>query len=406
MTNKITSADKKVKTVTDPKVDERVREKLVLARIGLLMKQPFFGNMATRMEIINGDEWCKTAATDGRKFYYNSEYCDKLSNKELEFAFGHEVLHCCYDHIARFGDRMLQLANIAADYCVNGDLVAQNVGQINPNWLYEKKYVGWSFEQVYEDLLKNAEKIDIGELLKKMLDEHLDGDGEGEEGEGKGAPKLTAEEKRAIADEIREAMISASEAVGAGNCPAGVQRMLKDLVEPKMNWRELLQQQIESCVKSDFTWLKPSRRAWHMDAILPGMKNGERITVAIGIDTSGSITDEMVRDFLSEIYGIMGMYEEYSIDIWTFDHSIHNHQTFTSDDGEDIMAYQIKGGGGTSFNANWDYMKSIDLVPKQFVMFTDMLTGDGWGDPDYCPTVFIAHKSTIEAPHGITAKYD
>ena len=86
---------------TDPKIDREAKEKLVSARIGLLLRAPFFGNMATRLELTNADEWMPTAATDGRRFYYNSRFVNMLETKEIEFLFGHEVLHCCYDHIGR-----------------------------------------------------------------------------------------------------------------------------------------------------------------------------------------------------------------------------------------------------------------------------------------------------------------
>ena len=81
-----------VKTVTNPKIDEAAREKLITARIGLLLRAPFFGNLATRMTLINGDDWCPTAATDGRRFYYNSEFVNNMPLKQLEFLVGHEVL--------------------------------------------------------------------------------------------------------------------------------------------------------------------------------------------------------------------------------------------------------------------------------------------------------------------------
>ena len=81
-----TLAEKSKKVIeTDPKVDASAREKLVTARIGLLLRAPFFGNLATRMTLINADGWCPTAATDGRKFYYNSEFVNSLPLKQLEF---------------------------------------------------------------------------------------------------------------------------------------------------------------------------------------------------------------------------------------------------------------------------------------------------------------------------------
>ena len=120
---------------TDPQVDAEARERLVTARIGLLLKQPFFGNLATRLQLTNADEWCPTAATDGRKFYYNSRFIMMLKNeKVVEFLFGHEVLHCVYEHIGRRvdNDHQAQLSNIAADYCVNGQLIRDRIGEQPP----------------------------------------------------------------------------------------------------------------------------------------------------------------------------------------------------------------------------------------------------------------------------------
>jgi predicted metal-dependent peptidase len=115
--SKSTVIDKaKAVTVTDPKVDAAAREKLVTARIGLLLKAPFFGQLATRMTLTNADEWCSTAATDGRKFYYNSEFVNNLPLKQLEFLVGHEVLHAVYDHMGRRGNRDPKLWNIADEF--------------------------------------------------------------------------------------------------------------------------------------------------------------------------------------------------------------------------------------------------------------------------------------------------
>jgi predicted metal-dependent peptidase len=278
--------------------------------------------------------------------------------------------------------------------------------------LYDAKYRGMSAEEVYEDLMANSNKINLSELLKNVLDEHLDGDegdGEGEgDQDGKGGrPRLSDAERRAIRDEIKEAMLQAAQAAGAGNLPSGVKRLVKDLTEPKIGWKELLEQQIQSTIKSDFTWARPSRRGWHMDAILPGMKPGETIDVCIGIDQSGSITSQDSQIFLSEIKGIMESYDEYNIRVWCFDTEIYNDQTFNTDNLNDIMQYEPQGGGGTLFEANWDYMKEHSIEPKKFIMFTDGMPGNGWGDENYCDTVWIIKGNpNCEPPWGIWAHYE
>lgn len=420
MTTSTTSAEKtKVVTVTKPATDAAVREKLITARIALLLKAPFFGNLATRLKLVNADEWCGTAATDGRNFYYNSEFVNKLPQKQIEFLMGHEVLHVVYDHMGRRGDRDACLFNAAADYCVNADLKQQRIGDFIPIGLYDKKYDGWSSEEVYDDLYANADKIDIDALMKQLLDEHLDPDEDGEdgdspgkngnkEGEGSGRPgKMTAEEKKALRDEIREAVLHAAEAAGAGNLPAGVKRMINTLTNPQMNWRELIRQQIQSLVKSDYTWMKPSRRSWHMDAVFPGTNFAETIDVCVSIDASGSMSEGMLRDILSEVKGIMQAFDDFKLRVWSFDTNVYGMETFTPDNIDDIDTYDVQGGGGTNFEANWAFMKDNEIAPKFFVMFTDGYPGSGWGDADYCETLFVIHGSTsIEAPFGQTAYYE
>lgn len=403
-------------TVTDPKVDASAREKLVTARIGLLLRAPFFGNLATRMGLINADEWCPTAATDGRRFYYNSEFVNNLPLKQLEFLVGHEVLHAVYDHMGRRGNRDPKLWNIADDYCVNWDLVEQRVGDKIPVALYDSKYKGMSAEEVYDDLYENADKINIDELMKRLLDEHLDGDptdsdGDGEGGDkpGNGRPKLSEQEKKEIRDEVKEAVLAAAQASGAGNLPGGVKRMIKDLIEPVMDWRELLQQQIESTVKSDFTWARPSRRSWHMDAVMPGMKPGEQIDVVIGIDTSGSITDKDLKAFLSEIQGIMEAYDEYRITVMGWDTEVHNVGVFNSDNLEDIATFEPGGGGGTDPHCVWKYLQDNDIEPKKLIMFTDFCFF-GWSPDEvenYCDTVWIIKGNKAAEPEfGVYAHYE
>jgi len=400
---------------TDPKVDAAARDKLVTARIGLLLKAPFFGNLATRMNLINADGWCGTAATDGRRFYYNSEFVNRMPLKQVEFLVGHEVLHAVYDHMGRNGERDRKVFNIAADFCVNADLIEQRIGEKISivGLLYDQKYKGMSAEEVYDDLMKNANKIDIEQLAKQLLDEHLDGkeddaDGNGDK-DGRGRPRLSDAEKKAIRDELKDAVLQAAQAAGAGNVPGNVKRMIKDLTEPQINWKELLEQQIQSTIKSDYTFARPGRKSWHMDAILPSAKPGETIDVVIGIDTSGSIGPEELKVFFSEIKGIMDSYEEYKITCIGWDTEVGGVGTFTSENLEDITTFDPKGGGGTDPHCVWDYMIEQGIEPKKLIMFTDFCFF-GWEPArveNYCETVWIIKGNPNAEPEfGIWAHYE
>lgn len=399
---------------TDPKLDREVRELLITARVGMLLRASFFGNLATRLKLVNADEWCSTAATDGRNFYYNTRFIKMLKPKEVEFLFGHEVLHVIYDHFGRCGDRDPRLWNVAADYCNNADLKKHRIGEFITSvpCLYDKKYEDMSTEEVYDDLYKNAEKIDINDLLDKMIDDHIDGDdddsADGPNGQGnKGRPRLTKEERAAIRDEIKEAMLSAAQTCDAGNIPSGVKRMIQTLTEPKLNWRELILQQIQSTVKNDYTWMRSSRKGWDMDAVMPGMKTQDAIDIAVFIDMSGSISDAQGRDFISEIKGIMETFEDYRIHVACFDTEVYNMQLYTSDNLEDIAEYDLKGGGGTDFDCIFDFLKKEDIEPKKLIVFTDGYPCGSWGDPNYCDTTWVIHGDpNPNPPFGVWALYE
>jgi predicted metal-dependent peptidase len=393
----------------------KIVEKLVTARVGLLLRHPFFGNLATRMKLIDASDWCATLATDGRNFYYNNDFVNKLKPKEAEFGFAHEVLHNVFDHMGRRDSRDPQLSNIAADYATNQILKDERIGTV-PTFIkifQDDKYRGMSYEQIYDELYQKAEKIDYN-TLGELLDEHLDGDGDDGDGDqdgdgnqsGKGRPRYTEAEKKAIKDEIKEAMVAAAQAAGAGRVPAGVKRLINDFTEPKMDWREMLRMNIQSILKSNFSFSRPNRKSQHCGAVLPGMTNDETIDVSVCIDMSGSISDKMAKDFLSEVKGIMDEYVDFKLDLWTFDTAVYGYKQFTGDTADEIMEYECKGGGGTDFDVNFDFMKEQGIEPKRFIMFTDGYPCGSWGDEDYTETLFVIHgNETIIAPFGQTAYY-
>jgi len=399
-------------------MQDPIIDKLTTARVGLLLKAPFFGNMATRMQLIDASEWCPTAATNGRNFYYNKKFVEKLSVKKLEFLFGHEICHCVFDHFGRVGSRDRQLSNIAQDFAVNQILVDERIGEkiTEVKICYDSKYRGLAWEEIYDDLYEKAEKIPMDQLLKQLgdlLDEHIneDGSGPGKEGEGKdgkgGMPGMTKEEAQKIRDEIKEAMVQSAAAAGAGKTPAGIMRMIKDMTEPKISWRDLVRQEIQSIIRNDYSFTRPNRKSMHSGAILPGMKEATTIDIGISIDMSGSIGQEDATVFLSEVKGIVDQYEDFKINLWCFDTEIYNHKEFSQDNSEELFDYEPQGGGGTDFEVNWTFMEENGIRPKKFIMFTDGYPCGGWGDEDYCDTIFIVKgNENAEAPFGQTVIYE
>ena len=103
----------------------------------------------------------------------------------------------------------------------------------------------------------------------------------------------------------------------------------------------------------------------------------------------------------------MDQYKDYRIHLWSFDTEVFNPKVFTPDNADDIDKYELMGGGGTDFEVNWTYMKENEIEPKQFIMFTDGFPCGGWGDNEYCDTVYLIHgNQSTTAPFGITVHYE
>lgn len=384
-------------------------DRITQSRVRLLLTKPFFGQLATRLRLEDASSYIPTAATDGRRFLFNREFVDRLTDGELDFLVGHEVLHCVFDHFQGRGDREPMLYNAAADFNINMTLVEQKVGdpigedkldggKICLDW----KYQGWNSYEIYDDL-KEQQKDAKGMDVHLEIGEAGDGESGGKDGQ---RVQMSEEERKALADEIKQATIQAAQAAGQA-VPESIKRMINELVAPKMDWRDVLRVQLESSLKNDFTFMRPSKRSG--EVIFPGMNKDEQLNLVVALDTSGSISQTMLRDFLSEVEGIMGQYNSYKIHVLQFDTDVYGAEDFTSDDGRSMLEYNLEGGGGTDFDVVYRYMAENGIEPDQLVMFTDGYPWGSWGNPDYCDTLFVIHgddKRRIQSPFGITIHYD
>jgi len=240
------------------------------------------------------------------------------------------------------------------------------------------------------------------------MDVHLEqGDAGDSDQEGEGVKvEMSEEERKALADEIKQATIQAAQAAGDG-VPDAIKRMINELVAPKMDWRDILRTQLESSIKADFTFMRPSKRSG--EVIFPGMNRDEELDLFVALDTSGSISQDMLRDFLSEVQGIMDQYGSYKVRVVMFDTSVYGYDEFTSDDGRTMAEYELVGGGGTDFDVVFSYLEQNDIDPDQLVMFTDGYPWGSWGNPDYCDTCFVIHSNHdkgLQAPFGVTVHYE
>jgi predicted metal-dependent peptidase len=191
--------------------------------------------------------------------------------------------------------------------------------------------------------------------------------------------------------------------------PGDVARLIKQMTEPKMDWRQLINTSILSLLKSDFTWMRQSRKSRSMGVYLPAQDNDEKIDVAIGMDVSGSIDDSMISDFMGEIYGIMQQFQDFRLRVWTYDTQVYqeSYKEFTPMNAEEIKEWKPIGCGGTDFECNYNFMEENDIVPDKFINFTDGYPFGSWGNEAYCETLFVIHGSdSIKPPFGEHAYYD
>lgn len=445
-------------------IQKECQDRLVLARTSLMLTFPFFGVLASRLRPVANNTWCRTMAVDGKHLFYNVEFVmgiqdptkkadyeaaireahpdvtdeqmkemtEGLTDENLIAVICHEILHCAYDHFLRRGMRDPQRYNRAADYAINQILVRDKIGKIQNGWLFDKKYDGMTAEEIYL-LLEEEEGKGDGD------DDDGQGNGGGQgmgksrgtlgdiqNGKGKGTtidqhdvPQegqdgSTEAERREYMDDFKTAMMNAAR---AGGTPAEIARMINSFKEPKIDWRSKLQRTLRSWLKSDATYQSPSRRSWSQgfgsrgsfigSPIFPGMKPDEDIDIAIALDASGSISEEMLRDFISEVIGITKQFKQFKIRIMTFDTQVYTVRDYKTGEEKKILEYPVYGGGGTDFEAVWVHMKHDDYKPKQLIMFTDGEPWQSWGDPNYCKTLFVIHSNPNKiAPFGETVHYE
>jgi predicted metal-dependent peptidase len=221
---------------------------------------------------------------------------------------------------------------------------------------------------------------------------------------------MTKEEREKARQEMKQAIINAAQTAEAGTLPMGVERLINQLTDPVMPWRDLVQTTLTSAIRSDYTFMRPSRKGWHSDAIMPGMNPGEEIEVDIYIDLSGSISYDQGKVFLSEVMGMMDMFDGYRIRVACFDTAVYNEKEFNSDNMDTVEDYELKGGGGTAFKCIFDNLKDQGRVPKRLIVFTDGFPFEkNWGDEtgEYCDTLWVIHGDpNPNPPFGTFAIYN
>lgn len=361
-----------------------------------------------------------TACTDGWDVKYNGKWVETLTEKQIRFVVLHEAMHKAYKHLymwQRLFKENARHANVAADYFVNTSLLLNPEGasflEFIPNGIpAEPKYVGWSVQQIYDDLKQQAKN----QKGKKGQGQGQQGEGQGQpgdddgEGEGghdqhdwEGAKETTAQEAEKQAKEIERALRHGEvvrknlrRGMGAGTANGE----FGDLLTPEIDWRRALRDFVqETCQgRDDATWRKVNRRFLADDVYMPGMVSERLEELVIGMDTSGSCfgTNTMTR-FVTELTSVVESVKPSKVHVIYWDSAIAGHQVF--EDGQFAVAeLNPGGGGGTDGSVLFKYLKEKNIKPTAIVQFTDGYVGE-WGDTT-TPTLWAITTKSINAPFG------
>ncbi len=399
---------------------ERVRN----GRIALLVDEPFFGTLLMSLKLVE-DKTRPTFSTDGRTLNYNPAYLATLNDRQLNTILAHEVMHPALLHPFRLGQRDLRRANVAADYVVNNflDTYNQQAADLDAaagrprrevpfpftgplaNALLDHKYDGKSFEEVYA-----------------LLGEKKDKEGSGAGGQGSGGPgsgqpgdpsdpsdspsspgEFTAapgkqEDRDEAQAEWKVAMQNAAMAAKSqGRAPACVARLLGDLLEPTVHWRDHLREFLTAVAQDDYSFTKPNRRYSGTRCILPGLHSPRLGKIICAVDTSGSIDGEQFAAFMTEVNTIFFDCRPELLIVAQCDAAVHDWQEVQPFD--DLQIKCNGGGGGTSFRPVFDRANEEAEPPVALIYLTDL---DG-SFPDYTPSYPVLWAVTgrkTRAPFG------
>lgn len=384
-------------------VKPEIETKLAAARTRLILDKPFLGALALRLPLLAADpKWCATSVTDGLSLYYNPAFIDKLSLEQTQFVLAREALHCALSHFARRQHRIKSRWDVACEYSINPLLVKDGLTP-PPATIVIAAYEGMTAEEIYPFIEDDDKDDETEEQAKAGQDSNPDkgGSQQGEEnregGEGKtpqnnepqsggdsqseqqeelegssGAAQpepLSASELDALSTQWQQRMAGAAlQAQQAGKLGGTLGRLVGEMLQPKLPWRMLLARYMTQVARDDYSYARPSRREGEM--IMPSLRSSQANIVVV-LDTSGSVTNEELDEFLSEINTLKTQLRA-SITLFACDTELSGDGPWFFEAWEEFkLPRQFHGGGGTDFRPIFEWIKFHGKTPDMLLYFTD-----------------------------------
>ena len=337
--------------------------------------------------IEHDDAKCPTAYTNGRDEVYGAGFVGELNDAELRFVILHECYHKLYRHLTTWRhlyDKNAQVANMACDHVINIKIADDNkqdgFAKIPDIGIcMDEKYRGWDSASVFQDLMKDAKEQPQG------------GGGQGGSFDQHGwdeAQSMSVEEQKALERDIDAAVRQG--ALAAGKIGSGGDRSLADLLETKVNWREVLRDFVTSfCSGNDYsTWRRPNRRFVASGHYLPSGVSESVGELVLAIDTSGSIGGRELGQFLGEVKGICDTVKPESVRLLYWDTKVCADEKYEQAELSSLTtSTKPAGGGGTNVKCVTAYMAEKQIKPQAVVVLTDGDLYGGWGEWS-CPVLW------------------
>jgi predicted metal-dependent peptidase len=395
--------------------------KLAAARTRLIMERPFLGALVMHLPLKAAPDWCKTTATDAKAFYFNPGFIGNLNLAQTQFVLAHEAMHCAMGHDHRRQGRIKRRWDVACEHAVNLVLIDDGMKPPLHGILADQNFMTLSAEEIYPMIPEDTPE--------ESFDEHLfdndneagaspddnqrqdnpeagesggqgkEGQSEAEEREGSGGQPsqrpdpLSQSEREELAEQWKNRLAAAAQAARqAGKLSQSMMRWVDDLLAPSLPWRALLARFFAVNQRDDYSWRRPSRREG--DALLPRLSS-EGIDVVAAIDTSGSISDEELREFVSELDALKGQVRA-RVTLLACDNRIAERAPWEFEPWDAMqLPKDIEGGGGTDFRPVFDWVEQANRSPNMLVYFTDA-EGDFPKTPPGYPVIWLVKgKGTV-----------
>lgn len=385
----------------DQYTDVEAFEKVTAIKYQLVRRHPFYASIALSLPFIETKLLpIPTMATDMENIYYHPDFVKECTKLELMGVIAHECLHVAFLHGTRRRHRDPKLWNIACDFAINPILI--DGGMKLPGMaLYNEKYLNWSAQKIYDDLLQNQKEIQ--KILSSLPGFDPDGNGEEGDGEGNGEGRngeggkkdiihggvidikefkdadgnqiSVAEIEHAIRIKVTQA---AQVAKSIGKLPGGLEGLVEAVGKPTINWHDFIQNWVKGHAPDDYTWRRPNRTMLVNHRVyIPSMElKGAGIGV-LSIDTSGSVSDAELVKYVTEIVGVIEMCRPEKLIIIQHDAAIQSITEWEPTD--DFRSLKVKGRGGTMISPVFKKLEELDDQIDWMICFTDM------GIADYPP---------------------